>query len=89
MSGASPCRFPPSQSSLASGGGSFNEIFFFNMKLATRNGFLEPSPLDSWNLFYIFALNRLRRRELVTTETELKAMAAEANMGLRRIPQKG
>jgi hypothetical protein len=51
--------------------------------------FLNPRPLEFSNPFYIFALNRLRRRELVTTETELNAMAAEANMGLRRIPQKG
>jgi len=34
-------------------------------------------------------LNLLRRKELLTTDTELKAMAAEARMGLSRMPQKG
>ena len=34
-------------------------------------------------------LNRRRRRELETTETELKAMAAEAMIGLRRSPKNG
>ena len=43
----------------------------------------EPGP------FQIFGWKCLRRRELVTTDTELNAMAADANMGLRRIPQKG
>jgi len=32
---------------------------------------------------------RLKRSEFVTTETELKAMAAEAIMGLSRTPNKG
>jgi hypothetical protein len=47
------------------------------------------------SLFLVFllrlphTLNRRRRRELLTTETELKAMAAEARIGLSRIPQKG
>ena len=30
-----------------------------------------------------------RRRELLTTDTELSAMAAAANCGLRRIPKNG
>ena len=34
-------------------------------------------------------LNRRRRRELETTDTELKAMAAEAMIGLRSIPKNG
>jgi len=32
---------------------------------------------------------RFSRRELLTTDTELMAMAAEAIMGFKRIPQKG
>ena len=32
---------------------------------------------------------RRRRRELETTDTELKAMAAEARIGLRRSPKNG
>ncbi len=37
----------------------------------------------------ILARNLLSRRDLLTTETELMAMAAEAIMGLRRRPQNG
>ena len=36
-----------------------------------------------------YILTRRSRRELLTTETELKAMAAEARIGLSRIPQNG
>jgi hypothetical protein len=49
----------------------------FNPKLETRT------------FCYKFGLNRLSRSELLTTDTELMAMAAEAIMGFRRIPQKG
>ncbi len=38
---------------------------------------------------YISGRNRRSLKELLTTDTELMAMAAEAIMGLRRIPQKG
>jgi hypothetical protein len=39
------------------------------------------------NVFY--ALNLRRRREFVTTETELKAIAVEARMGWSSRPVKG
>jgi hypothetical protein len=43
-------------------------------------------PTDS---LFLYTLKRRKRKELLTTETELKAMAAEARMGLSNIPQKG
>lgn len=50
------------------------------------------SPLNAAPLFPFaqnFGWNLRKRSELLTTETELNAMAAEAIMGFRRIPQKG
>ena len=47
--------------------------------------FISPSSIF---VFYP-TLTRRKRKELLTTETELKAMAAEARIGLSRIPQKG
>ena len=52
--------------------------------LSTRN-----SKLETRNFFYKFGLNRLSLSELLTTDTELMAIAAEAIIGFRRIPQKG
>jgi hypothetical protein len=40
-------------------------------------------------LLYSFGLNLLKRRELVTTETELNAIAAAANIGFSNMPKKG
>ena len=37
---------------------------------------------------YFFGLNRLSRRELLTTETELKVIANPANSGLSTSPKK-
>jgi hypothetical protein len=55
-----------------------------------RQGPLTKKPLaPSPNFFSPYALNRRRRRELVTTETELMAMAAAARAGLRVQPQRG
>jgi hypothetical protein len=41
------------------------------------------------HLLYTFSFCRRSLRELETTDTELKAMAAEAMIGLSRIPKKG
>jgi len=61
-----------------------NPIMIRGFELSTRN-----PKLETRNFCYKFGLNRLSRSELLTTDTELMAMAAEAIMGFRRIPQKG
>jgi hypothetical protein len=57
---------------------------------------IRPRPAKVTRIFAVIPASfqaarrrRLSRRELVTTETELKAMAAEASMGFSRIPKSG
>ena len=40
-------------------------------------------------VYHLVALNRLSRRELLTTDTEEVAMATPAKIGFSRIPKKG
>lgn len=40
-------------------------------------------------LALVHTLDQRRRRELLTTDTELRAMAAAAKTGLSRMPKKG
>jgi hypothetical protein len=47
------------------------------------------TSIDICSLSHICNFARRSRSELDTTETELKAMAAEAMMGLSKIPKKG
>src|SRR3989338_7170984 len=46
-------------------------------------------PLDKYFTLFHYILNLLSRRELETTDIELKAMAMEAKMGFSKSPKKG
>lgn len=77
-SGSGPFGWPPGS---ITGLTPSDEVFFV-VRVA---GAFAPGPLPQ----IIYPLNRLRRRELVTTDTELRAMAAAARAGFRVQPQRG
>ena len=74
----------------------FPRLFFLENKKYQFTHTIRPIPntvtinfADIISLLYIFSLFLRSLRELETTDTELKAMAAEAIIGLSRIPKKG
>ena len=58
---------------------------FLSIRVPCLRPFYELINYRFLRLFQIL----LRRKELLTTETELKAIAAAAYSGLSRIPEKG
>ena len=69
-------------------------IHWFSFVPSSLSGHLERSIFPVHRLFFVSSclsghLNFFSRKEFVTTLTELKAMAAEANMGFRRSWKKG
>ncbi len=67
------------------GVGVWGFLFFCKGERALTKRPFAPSP----KFLSLYALKRRRRKELVTTETELMAMAAAARAGLRVQPQMG